>query len=67
MTFPDPVRSNHGPDKDPVGLGVAISNILLKSSLSDRHSCEAGVAAEQQVSTILASCVCGRQFGRRRH
>ena len=45
VTFPEPERSNQGPDSDPVGLGVALSNILLRSFLSDRHSCDAGWAA----------------------
>ena len=45
VTFPEPDRSNQGPDSDPVGLGVALSNILLRSFLSDRHSCDAGWAA----------------------
>ena len=47
VTFPDPVKSNHGPDNEPVGFGVAISNILLRSSLSDLHSCDVGVAEMQ--------------------
>ena len=48
VTFPEPERSNQGPDSDPVGLGVALSNILLRSFLSDRHSCDAGWAENKK-------------------
>ena len=53
VTFPEPDTSNQGPDNEPVGLGVAVSNILLKSSLSERHSWEAGWAVIEILEILV--------------